>query len=100
MTAHPKVDHETGEMLFFGYNANGGISEHMTFNVVDQNGRLLRSESFTAPYAAMVHDFMVTKDYVLFPIMPLTGSLERNGRPGLCLGAGEGDPHRGDATPR
>ena len=77
MTAHPKIDHETGEMLFFGYNANGGISEHMTFNVVDENGQLLRSESFTAPYAAMVHDFMVTKDYVLFPIMPLTGSLER-----------------------
>ena len=25
----------------------------------------------------MVHDFMVTSDYILFPIMPLTGSIER-----------------------
>ena len=25
----------------------------------------------------MVHDFVVTRDHVIFPIMPLTGSLER-----------------------
>ena len=77
MTAHPKIDYESGEMLFFGYNADGGISPAMTFNVVDRTGRLVRSESFEAPYASMVHDFMVTSDYILFPIMPLTGSIER-----------------------
>ena len=77
MTAHPKIDHETGEMLFFGYNADGGISSQMTFNVVNRDGVLTSSEGFKAPYAAMVHDFMVTKDYVLFPIMPLTGSMDR-----------------------
>ena len=77
MTAHPKIDPENGEMLFFGYNANGTISADMTFSVVDKAGTLLRSESFKAPYASMVHDFVVTKDHVIFPIMPLTGSLER-----------------------
>ena len=77
MTAHPKIDFESGEMLFFGYNADGLISEHMTFNVVDRDGNLTRSESFKAPYAAMVHDFMVTAEHVIFPIMPLTGSMER-----------------------
>ena len=77
MTAHPKLDPETGEMLFFGYNADGLISEHMTFQVVDKDGNLTRSESFKAPYAAMVHDFMITRDHVIFPIMPLTGSMER-----------------------
>ena len=77
MTAHPKIDKETGEMFFFGYNADGKISEHMTFSVVDANGLVSRSESFVAPYASMVHDFMVTKEHILFPIMPLTGSLER-----------------------
>ena len=77
MTAHPKIDAETGEMLFFGYNADGLISEHMTFQVIDREGNLTRSESFKAPYAAMVHDFMVTKEHVIFPIMPLTGSMER-----------------------
>ncbi len=77
MTAHPKIDPETGEMLFFGYNAGGGISEDMSFHVADKYGQLTRSEVFKAPYAAMVHDFIVTRDHVIFPIMPLTGSLER-----------------------
>lgn len=77
MTAHPKIDPDTGEMLFFGYNANGTISDQMTFSVVDKAGQLLRSENFQAPYACMVHDFMVTRDYVMFPIMPLTGSQDR-----------------------
>jgi carotenoid cleavage dioxygenase-like enzyme len=83
MTAHPKMDPETGEMLFFGYNADGLISEHMSFHVVDKNGQLTRSETFKAPYAAMVHDFLVTREHVIFPIMPLTGSMERamNGQP-------------------
>ncbi len=77
MTAHPKIDPETGEMLFFGYNADGMISEAMSFHVVDKDGNLTRSETFNAPYASMVHDFMVTRDHVIFPIMPLTGSMER-----------------------
>ena len=25
----------------------------------------------------MVHDFITTRDYVIFPIMPLTGSIDR-----------------------
>ncbi len=77
MTAHPKIDPETGEMLFFGYNASGMISEDMSFHVVDKDGQLTRSETFKAPYAAMVHDFIVTREHVIFPIMPLTGSMER-----------------------
>ncbi len=77
MTAHPKIDYETGEMLFFGYNAAGMISEDMSFHIVDRDGNLTHSETFKVPYASMVHDFMVTKDHVIFPIMPLTGSMER-----------------------
>lgn len=53
------------------------ISEDMSFHVVDKDGQLTRSETFKAPYAAMVHDFVVTREHVIFPIMPLTGSMER-----------------------
>lgn len=77
MTAHPKIDPETGEMLFFGYNATGPFSRDISFHVVDAAGELVRSEMFQAPYSAMVHDFIVTREHVIFPIMPLTGSLER-----------------------
>ena len=54
MTAHPKIDPETGEMLFFGYNVDGALSEKMSFHVVDNDGRLTRSEFFEAPFPAMV----------------------------------------------
>ena len=77
MSAHPKIDPETGEMLFFAYNADGIISPRMAFHVADRDGNLIRSEWFDAPDAAMVHDFITTRDYIIFPIMPLTGSMER-----------------------
>jgi carotenoid cleavage dioxygenase len=77
MTAHPKIDPETGEMIFFGYSVDGMLSEKMSVHVVAKDGTLTSSQFFSAPYAAMVHDFMVTSDYILFPIMPLTASLDR-----------------------
>lgn len=77
MTAHPKIDPLTGEMLFFGYMAGGPFSPDVRYNVVDAGGALTRSESFQAPFSSMVHDFVTTSDHVIFPIFPLTGSLER-----------------------
>ncbi|MFJ4290735.1 carotenoid oxygenase family protein [Cupriavidus sp. NPDC089707] len=76
-TAHPKIDPVTGEMVFFAYAATGPFTPTMRFGVVDGDGRLVRLEHFEAPYASMVHDFMVTQQHVLFPVMPLTGSMAR-----------------------
>ena len=77
MTAHPKVDPVTGEMVFFGYAAKGPFSADMMLHVAGKDGRLVRSEHFTAPFASMVHDFVVTRTHIIFPIFPLTGSMER-----------------------
>ena len=77
MTAHPKVDPVTGEMIFFGYAARGRFGADMMLHVADKDGRLVRSEHFVAPYPSMVHDFVVTQRHVIFPIFPLTGSMER-----------------------
>ncbi|MEL0137020.1 MAG: carotenoid oxygenase family protein [Halieaceae bacterium] len=77
MTAHPKIDPLTGELHGFGYMSDAMGSPAMTYHVVDAQGRVKRSDTFTAPYAAMVHDFAVTRDYVLFPIFPLTFDLAR-----------------------
>jgi carotenoid cleavage dioxygenase len=41
-----------------------------------------RRDRFAAPYASVVHDFMVTRNHVMFPILPLTGDLERAKRGG------------------
>ncbi len=77
MTAHPKFDPETGEMLFFGYMAGGPFSDEMTYQVVDSGGNLTRTDRFKAPFPSMVHDFIATDRDVIFPIFPITGSLER-----------------------
>jgi len=83
VTAHPKIDPVTGELIFFGYNATGPFSTGMTCGAIAASGVVNRFERFQAPYSSMVHDFIVTENYVLFPILPLTGSIERlrTGRP-------------------
>ena len=35
-----------------------------------------RFDRFEAPYASMVHDFIVTENHLLFPILPITGSMD------------------------
>lgn len=77
MTAHPKLDARTGEMIFFGYSAKGRFTPDLSLHVVDRDGALERSQWFKAPYPSMVHDFVVTRDWIVLPIFPLTGSMER-----------------------
>lgn len=77
-TAHPKMDPETGEMVFFGYSAGGmPFTDDVVYGVVDRTGKVTRLDTFKAPYSSMIHDFFVTKNHVMFPVLPLSGSMER-----------------------
>ena len=76
-TAHPKIDPVTGELIFFGYNATGPLTAALNFGTVDADGIVRRFDRFETPFASMVHDFIVTEHHVLFPILPLTGSIDR-----------------------
>ena len=44
--------------------------------------RSMRRDDFEAPFSSMVHDFLVTDRHALFPILPLTGILQRAMRGG------------------
>ena len=77
MTAHPKIDPKTGEMFFFAYMAEGPFSPDVTVYTVSPEGLITNSVTVETPYPAMVHDFMVTDNFIMIPIMPLTGDLER-----------------------
>ena len=77
VTAHPKIDPHTGEMLFFGYAAKGRFTPDVMLHVADAAGTLQSSQHLLAPYSSMVHDFVVTRDWIVLPIFPLTGSMER-----------------------
>jgi carotenoid cleavage dioxygenase-like enzyme len=86
MTAHPKLDPVTGEMVFFAYMASGAFESDVAVHKVNKDGVLTDTQFIPTPYPAMVHDFVVTENYILLPIFPLTGSLERamEGKPPFC----------------
>jgi carotenoid cleavage dioxygenase-like enzyme len=78
VTAHPKIDPKTGEMVWFAYSVGDApFSNAVSYGVTDAGGRVVRRDDFEAPFSSMVHDFLVTDRHVLFPILPLTGSLPR-----------------------
>jgi carotenoid cleavage dioxygenase len=87
-TAHPKMDPETGEMVFFGYSAGGSgfFSDQVGFGIADKTGKVTRLDMFKAPFCSMIHDFFVTRNYALFPVLPLTGDLNRamTGKPAFA----------------
>ena len=77
MTAHVRIDPVTGEMFFFGYEADGIASTKVSYCIADAEGRLVREQWFDGPYCAMMHDFAITKHYALFPVFPTTASRAR-----------------------
>ncbi|MFI4936503.1 MAG: carotenoid oxygenase family protein [Caulobacterales bacterium] len=78
VTAHPKIDPETGEMVWFAYMAGAmPFNTTVSYGVTDAAGQVVRRDDFEAPFCSMVHDFLVTRRHALFPILPLTGDLQR-----------------------
>lgn len=78
-TAHPKIDPETGQLIWFGYFAGPKkrFSNLIDYGMTDISGKVIRRDRFAAPYASVIHDFIVTRNYVIFPVLPLTGDLHR-----------------------
>jgi carotenoid cleavage dioxygenase len=65
-------------MVWFGYSLGQmPFTATMAYGVTSPTGEVLRRDTFEAPYSSMVHDFLVTRNHALFPILPLTGSLQR-----------------------
>ena len=52
MTAHPKVDPVTGEMVFFAYMASGPFAADVALHKVNAAGELTESHMITTPYPA------------------------------------------------
>ena len=77
VTAHVRIDNDTGFMYLFGYEAGGLATDDMAYLVVDPDGNLVREQWFKAPYAGLVHDFAVTKTHAIFPFFPIKTDLDR-----------------------
>lgn len=76
-TAHPRVDAETGEMFFFGYEAGGLCTADVAYCIADKDGNLVSEQWFQQPYCSTIHDFTITEKYAVFPIFPTTTDLDR-----------------------
>jgi carotenoid cleavage dioxygenase len=76
-TAHPKIDPDTGEMLAFGYAAKGLLTRDMVFYTISPAGEITNEVWFEIPYYCMMHDYGITKDYVVFHVVPITSNWER-----------------------
>lgn len=83
LTAHPKIDPETGELFLFGYEADGLASPTVSFCLIDPQGKLVSEQWFDAPYCGMQHDFAITQTHVIFLLYPTIADHEgmKNGGP-------------------
>lgn len=77
MTAHVRVDPETGELFAFGYEADGLCSTKTSYFIVGPDGKLKSEQFFDVPYCSMMHDFTISENYALFPVYPTTSYLDR-----------------------
>jgi carotenoid cleavage dioxygenase-like enzyme len=76
-TAHPKVDAVTGEMVTYGYEAEGLASNAIWIYTIDRDGKVTSERRIRAPYLSMVHDIAISEKHILIPIVPMTTSMER-----------------------
>lgn len=67
MTAHPKIDPVTGQMVFFGYSP---LPPYLRLHVADADGNLVHSRVVDLPAPVMMHDFAVSSRRIVFFDLP------------------------------
>ena len=73
MTAHPKLDPDSGELVFFGVDLFG--PPFLRYHVVDAAGQLTATEAIDVPRATMMHDFGLTATRAVFLDQPVVFDL-------------------------
>lgn len=68
VSAHPKVDEHTGEMMFFNYSTQ---APYMHYGVVDADNRLVHYTDVPLPGPRLPHDMAITKNYTILNDFPL-----------------------------
>lgn len=74
MTAHPRVCPETGEMLFFAYSMMR--EPYLYYYRVSKEGELVQSEPIEIPRPVMMHDWNITRNYVVFMDLPIVSDMD------------------------
>jgi carotenoid cleavage dioxygenase-like enzyme len=70
-TAHPKRDPLSGNLVAFGYEAEGFGSKVVSMFEITPQGAVIWNAKIEVPYVGMLHDFAVTQKHVVFYVIPL-----------------------------
>lgn len=68
VSAHPKIDDRTGEMLFFNYSKQ---APYLHYGVVDENNDLVHYTDVPLPGPRLPHDMAFTRNYAILNDFPL-----------------------------
>ncbi len=68
ISAHPKVDERTGELLFFNYSKH---EPYQHYGVVDANNKLVHYIPVEVPGPRLPHDMAFTENYTILADLPL-----------------------------
>ena len=68
ISAHPKVDEATGELMFFNYSKH---APYMHYGVVDRAGKLAHYVPVPLPGPRLPHDMAITRNWSILNDMPL-----------------------------
>ena len=68
VSAHPKIDEHTGEMLFFNYSAT---APYMHYGVLDRSGELTTYIDIPLPGPRLPHDMAFTPNWSILNDLPL-----------------------------
>lgn len=80
--AHTRLDPHTGELWFINYSL---IPPFLTIYRVDQQGKIAAKWDIDKPNATMIHDFVLTKNYVIIVDCPVVFDLEQIKRGGPLI---------------
>jgi carotenoid cleavage dioxygenase-like enzyme len=83
-TAHPKVCSRTGNIVAFGYEAEGFGSDVVAVFELDKGtGRKIWEARIKVPYVGLLHDFGVTENHIVLYVVPLAMDMEQMQRGGV-----------------
>ncbi len=77
MSAHPKIDPVTGEMICYGYQAKGDLTDDVAVYTFNAAGEKTHEVWFKAPYVGIMHDCALTQEHIVIPLVPMVTSEER-----------------------
>lgn len=97
ISAHPKVDDRTGELMFFNYSKH---APYMHYGVVDQDDRLVTYTPIPLPGPRLPHDMCFSANWSILNDLPVFWDAELLKRDIHAVRLHEGIPSRFALIPR